>query len=252
VDAQRLLDSTQLSHESLCRIKTGMSALFSYAVRLGFVKVNPIRDTKVEGRRSSFNGHAYTLADVKWMLERLPEPARTIVGVAAFSGLREAEIRGLKWEDYDQNFIYVRRSLWRRNVSDTKTPSSEASVPVISTLKKMLDDHKKRSAGEWIFTGPKKKFSLNLDNVSRRDIKPVIGERWRGWHAFRRGLGTTLFELGVPAETAKVILRHSAVAVTQKHYIKLKAAKEGLAAMNVLQKAVAKSGPLVGRRKPRK
>ena len=65
------------------------------------------------------------------------------------------------------------------------------------------------------------------------------------------GLGTILFDLGVPAETAKIILRHSAVAVTQ-HYIKLRSAKEGRAAMNKLEKAIAKSGPLMGRRKPRK
>jgi integrase len=246
VHAQRLLD---LSHESLRRIKTGMSALFSYAVRLGFTKVNPIRETKVEGRRSSFNGHAYTLEDVLWMLERLPEPARTVVGVAAFSGLREAEIRGLRWDDYDREFIHVRRSLWRRHIAETKTSSSEASVPVIGTLRKMLDAHKRRTSGEWVFTGPKKKFSLNLDNVSRRDIKPVIGERWRGWHAFRRGLGTILFDLGVPAETAKIILRHSAVAVTQKHYIKLRAAKEGVAAMWKLEKAIGRRGPKVGRKK---
>ncbi|HWZ82834.1 MAG TPA: tyrosine-type recombinase/integrase [Terriglobales bacterium] len=252
--AQRLLDSTDLSHQSLCRIKTGMSALFGYAIRLGFIdkKANPIRETIVEGTRSSFNGHAYTLAEVKWMLERLPEPARTVVGVAAYSGLRLAEIRGLRWEDYDGKFIHVHRSLWRRHVSDTKTSHSEASVPVAPALKKMLDDHKRRSVGEWIFTGPKKKFSLNLDNLARRDILPVVADRWHGWHAFRRGLGTILFDLGVPAESAKIILRHSAVAVTQKHYIKLQAAKEGVAAMDKLQKAIQKSGPKVGHRKSSK
>jgi integrase len=228
-----------------------MSALFSYAVRLGFTKVNPIRETKVEGKRSSFNGHAYTLEDVMWMLKRLPEPARTVVGVAAFSGLREAEIRGLRWDDYDGEFIHVLRSVWRRHIADTKTSSSEASVPVISTLKKMLDAHKRRSAGEWVFTGLKKKFSLNLDNVARRAIKPVLLERWHGWHAFRRGLATILFDLGVPAETAKIILQHSAVAVPQKHYIKLQTAKGGRAAMNKLQKAIGKSGLVVGRKKVR-
>jgi integrase len=108
----------------------------------------------------------------------------------------------------------------------------------------LLDAHKRRDGrGPWIFAGPKKGFSLSLDNLSRREIKPTIGDRWRGWHAFRRGLGTILCGLGVPAETAKVILRHSAVAVTQKHYIKLKSANEGRAAMNKLEKAIAKSGP---------
>jgi len=253
VDAQRVLDSTALSHSSLQRIKTGMSALCGYAVRLGFIDSNPIRETKVEGRRSSFEGHAYSLADVLWMLERLPEPSRTVVGVAAFAGLREAEIRGLRWDDYDQQFIHVRRSLWRSHVAETKTQASQDSVPVISALRKMLDAHKRRDGSSaWIFAGPKKGFSLSLDNLSRREIKPVIGDRWRGWHAFRRGLGTILFDLGVPAETAKIILRHSAVAVTQKHYIKLRSAKQGRAAMSKLQKAIAKSGPLVGQRKRRR
>ena len=244
VDAQRLLDETKLSHASLSRIKTGMSALFGHAVRLGFVTMNPIRDTKVEGRRSTFNGHAYTLEDVKWMLTKLPEPSRTVVAVAAYAGLREAEIRGLRWSDYDGEFLHVRSTVWRCHEADTKTTASEASVPVISTLRKMLDAHKRRSSGEWIFAGPKKGFSLSLDNLSRRVIAPKIGDRWHGWHAFRRGIGTSLFELGVPAETAKIILRHSAVAVTQKHYIKLQAAKEGRAAMDKLQKAIRK-----GRRK---
>jgi integrase len=250
VDAQQVLDSIPLSHASLQRIKTCMSALFSYAVRLGFIAFNPIRETKVEGRRSTFEGHAYSLDDVLWMLENLPEPSRTVVGVAAFAGLREAEIRGLRWEDYDQQLIHVRRSLWRTHIAETKTPASEDSVPVIRPLKKLLDAHKKRDGrGPWIFAGPKKGFSLSLDNLSRREIKPAIGDRWRGWHAFRRGLGTILYGLGVPAETAKVILRHSAVAVTQKHYIKLKSAKEGRAAMDKLEKAIAKSGPPVGRKK---
>ncbi len=250
VDAQRVLDGIQLSHGTLQRIKTCMSALFSYAVRLGFVEFNPIRETKVEGRRSTFDGHAYSLDDVLWMLEKLPEPSKTVVGVAAFAGLREAEIRGLRWEDYDGRLIHVRRSLWRTHVAETKTVASEDSVPVIRPLKKLLDAHKRRDGrGPWIFAGPKKGFSLSLDNLSRREIKPAIGDRWRGWHSFRRGLGTILYGLGVPAETAKVILRHSAVAVTQKHYIKLKSAKEGRAAMNKLEKAIAKSGPVVGRKK---
>src|SRR5271154_1018115 len=42
--AQEVLDSIKLSHQSLLRIKTGMSAIFSYAARLGIVTVNPVRE----------------------------------------------------------------------------------------------------------------------------------------------------------------------------------------------------------------
>ena len=43
---------------------------------------------------------------------------------------------------------------------------------------------------------------------------------WRGWHAFRRGLATNLYALGVPDKEIQAILRHSNIAVTQSFYIK--------------------------------
>ena len=43
---------------------------------------------------------------------------------------------------------------------------------------------------------------------------------WKGWHAFRRGLATTLHQLGTPDKEIQGILRHSNVAITQGSYIK--------------------------------
>jgi integrase len=43
---------------------------------------------------------------------------------------------------------------------------------------------------------------------------------WHGWHAARRGLGTNLYQLGVPNEVIQAILRHSNVNVTLGYYIK--------------------------------
>jgi integrase len=241
--AQQVLDGIAgLSHSSLLRIKTAMSAIFSHAIRLGFLLgSNPVREARAKGKRTDPQLHAYTLKEVQWMLERLAEPARTVVALAAFSGLRESEIRGLQWSDFDGSYLHVRRSIWRTHVGDTKTKESASTVPVISPLHKILDLHKQRDGvGPWIFVGQKKGFALNLDNLCARDIRPIIGTRWHGWHGFRRGLATNLFELGVPVETAKIILRHANVATTQAHYVVLKSAREGAAAMRMLEKAVTK------------
>jgi len=241
--AQLVLDGmATLSHSSVTGIKVTMSAVFSYAVRLGFLNgSNPVREARAEGQRTDPQLHAYTLKECQWMLERLDEPARTVVAVAAFTGLRESEIRGLQWTDYDGAYLHVRRSIWRTHVGATKTRESANAVPVISPLRKILDLHKRRDGvGPWIFTGLKKGFALNLDNLCARDIRPVVGERWHGWHGFRRGLATNLFELGVPVETAKIILRHANVATTQAHYVVLKSQREGQAAMRKLEQAVSK------------
>jgi integrase len=158
------------------------------------------------------------------MLARLGEPARTVVALAAFSGLREGEIRGLQWGDYRDGLLCVGRSVWRTHVGETKTSESTNAVPVIAPLAKLLDGHKRGNGhAVWMFAGAKMKRPLNLANLARRSIIPVIGaDAWRGWHAFRRGRATNLFSIGVPPEVAQRILRHEDVATTQAHYVMLK------------------------------
>jgi len=140
--------------------------------------------------------------------------------------------------------------VWRRDVGQAKTRESKGSVPVIAPLKKVLDAHRGSSNGAvWIFQGTKNGFALNLDNLTGREIRPVLGDRWHGWHAFRRGIATVLFGLGVDAEVASMILRHSDSAVTRRHYIKLQSHKEGAAAMRRLEKSLVGKGQLRGKQK---
>jgi integrase len=65
--------------------------------------------------------------------------------------------------------------------------------------------------------------ALDLDNLADRVIKPVFKAnclKWKGWHAYRRGLATNLHELGVPDKVIQAILRHEDVSTTQRSYIK--------------------------------
>src|SRR5262249_49261374 len=58
-----------------------------------------------------------------------------------------------------------------------------------------------------------------------------------GWHAFGRGLGTNLAELGVDELTIQPILRHANVATTRAPYIKVRNPKVE-AAMQLLDGAL--------------
>jgi len=50
---------------------------------------------------------------------------------------------------------------------------------------------------------------------------PALFE-WHGFHAFRRGLGTRLYNNGTPIETVAKVLRHgSGSEVTLKHYVEI-------------------------------
>jgi len=87
---QRLLDArSSLSQGSVLRIKTGASALLSHAIRLGFIDgANVAREARAEGKRTDADTYAYNLDEVLLMLERVSEPAHTVIAVAAFAGLR--------------------------------------------------------------------------------------------------------------------------------------------------------------------
>lgn len=124
------------------------------------------------------------------------------MALAAFSGLRKSEIQGLRREDLKDEELYVRRSAWRPThvVEQTKTQASKAPVPVVPILAKYLKAHRNGSTSEgFIFAGPLKKKPLDLRNLAKRMIRPALDKAkipWSGWHGFRRGLATTLYELG--------------------------------------------------------
>lgn len=188
-------DKPDLSHSSLLRMKAILSAVFIFARQEDVLRgANPMQGVKTEGRRYKPERIAYKLEDIQAMLSKLEEPARTVVTVAAFTGLRASEIRGLRWEDFSGDEIRVVRSVWRTHVGPTKTEQSgENPVPVIPILRRALEQHRKRNPGDgYIFAGEKRGDPLNLDNLSRRVLSNKLGAAWKGWHGFRRGLGTNL------------------------------------------------------------
>jgi integrase len=66
------------------------------------------------------------------------------------------------------------------------------------------------------------RWPLDLHNLANRVIRPALQKAntpWPGWHGFRRGLATVLYELGIEPKTRQAILRHADVTVTERHYV---------------------------------
>jgi integrase len=173
------------------------------------------------------------------MLGILPEPAATAVAVAAFTGARKGEIRGLLWEDYDGSAIKVKRAVWRSHVDEPKREKSKGAIPVIAQLKLFLEGHRVRSGNPrqgCILQSPQGK-PLNLDALAKDVIRPAFKTAklpWYGWHAFRRGLATNLNRLGVPDKVIQQILRHANVTTTMNIYVKM-VSQDATAAMKTLE-----------------
>jgi hypothetical protein len=186
---------------------------------------NPMRDVVLPKAKPCGETYAYSLEEITQMLNVLSEPAATIVAAAAFTGARKGELRGFLWESYDGERIFISQSFWRGHAQPPKTKHSSAPVPVIAQLANRLDGHRMLSGNPeygLMFPSPGG-TAVNLDALVVNVIRPALrnaGLSWRGWHAFRRGLATTLHRLRVPDKTIQAVLRHSNVAVTQGCYIK--------------------------------
>ena len=253
----------EFTRSTLHHLRSLLSAIFRHAIQQGYlVGANPIREASIPSAPEGHETYAYSLQEVMQMLRLLPDPARTIVAVAAFLGLRRGEIRGLEWPDYTGDEIRVKRSVWESVTNEPKTRKSKAPVPVIVPMRRLLDQYRKSHGNPAIgpIFGTMKKTPLSLNNVLNRQILPALnvcvcgkteddhekedheykrGTRpeWHGWHAFRRGLATNLHDLGVQDKTIQAILRHANVAVTQNSYIKT-LDSQSIAAMRQLESLV--------------
>jgi hypothetical protein len=64
---------------------------------------------------------------------------------------------------------------------------------------------------------------MDLDKLAQLVIRPVvelIGMEWYGWHGFRRGIASNLYELGADEKIVQRVLRHAKAHVTKERYIK--------------------------------
>ena len=244
VDIQRVLDAVadgkMRANSTFKHFKAFLSAAFTFAIRKGFISINPVYEAEAPDGLPP-RTQAYSLAEVKAMQKILPEPARTIVLTLALTGLRVGELTGLRWDDinFDAEELTVNRTVWQGKPGETKTFSSQASIPLPQPVKEALLNHRRRSRGEYVFTGARDGKPIIPDNIKRRVIVPAFqkaGISWRGWHSFRRGTATILKDLAVDDLVISRILRHDDVETTRKLYVK-NVHKPARQAMAKLEKA---------------
>ena len=212
-------ENPQLNKTTLQHVKNFFSGVWTHALRMGHTdRDNPWRSVAIPNAPEAGETYAYSPQEIETILKATPEPYDLVILVAACTGLRKSEIRGLRWSDWDYatSTLTVNRAVWGSHVKTTKSTASKAPVPVVPVLAARLGDGKRSGT---IFKGSTGE-PLNLDNLARRVIIPAVGSTWHGWHAFRRGLATYLHAQGVPDKEIQAILRHENVAITQKSYVK--------------------------------
>jgi integrase len=171
-----------------------------------------------------------TPVEIKELLDRLALRERTLVLLAASTGLRQSELFGLKWLDIDFELktMSVTRSIVCGVVGPCKTEASQKPVPlnphVADTLAEWKEECRYRKPGDWVFASARHRGRTPYwgPAILPKYIQPVareVGiEKRIGWHTFRHTYSTLLRSVGTEFKVMQELLRHSSFRSTLDIY----------------------------------
>ena len=179
-EVESWLRSLPLAKSTCAKIRNLMSVLFNHAWRHELFDRNPIRLVRQSAKRRT----APTVLipnEIKPLADHLNIRERTLVLLAASTGLRQSELFGLKWGDIDfeNGTMTVTRSITYGVVGRCKTESSQKPVPVHSILADALVQWRDRcfyrKPDDWIFASENQRGRNPYwgQAILRRTIRPA-------------------------------------------------------------------------------
>ena len=156
VDVEGWLRRLPIARSSRAKIRSIMSILFNHACRYELFDCNPMRFVRQGAKRRSAPD-VLTAAEIRTLVDHLALRERTLVLLAASTGLPQSELFGLKWRDVDfeHGELSVVRSIVFGVIGRCKTESSQKPVPLHPLLGEALLNWRKTckftGCDDWIF-----------------------------------------------------------------------------------------------------
>lgn len=206
-----------------------MSVLFNHACRYEFFDRNPIRLVRQSAKRKAAP-NVLTAGEIKTLVEELELREKTLVLLAASTGLRQSEMFGLKWRDIDFDLkpINVTRSIVYGVVGQCKTEASQRPVPAHPMLLEAVAAWKQQQLhkrpDDWVFARRRHRGRKPVwgQAILRKFFRPKAQElgisRQFGWHTFRHTYSTLLRSAGTEFKVMQELLRHSSMRSTLDVY----------------------------------
>src|SRR5262249_46609411 len=146
-----------------------------------------------------------------------------IVRTAAYTGLRQGELRALRWADVDftRGEIVVSRALSAGVEGETKGREVR-SVPLTSRAREALEGQRERSAytasSELVFCGPSGTV-LDESALRRRyeNARDAAGLRPLRFHDLRHTFGSLLAADGMDLVSVQALMGHSQLSTTERY-----------------------------------
>lgn len=238
---QKLYNDLKEEDYAIASIKVVSAILngcLQQAMRNGLIERNPVKLAELPRTGEKKARQAMTREQQDLFMKYAKESyLYNLFAVMLRTGMRNGEIRGLKYTDIDRkkNVLHVQRTLKYIEgvgyVEDTpKTKTSKRDIPLTSDILKLLEeqwrywDFEITIFDRYLFCnengGP-----LHSDRIQteiNRTIRKIHADGYEFEritpHVFRHTFATRAIEAGMPPQVLKTILGHSSLAMTMDLY----------------------------------
>jgi integrase len=234
----------EVTDSNINRALAGLRRLFNFAVSREYMEESPFPKTPKSGLfYSDQKGlrNFFTEEQMEKIVEASPEWLRPLVLTSYYTGLREGELLGLRWEwiDLKDGVIYL---------PSTKTlKDATGRGQKVVMQRELIDLFKglpKRS--EWVFCQPDGEpfKQWHVYKPFKQILKSLeIDTRQYSWKELRHTTASLMHRKGVPALVIKDQLRHTNVKTTVDFYIGADVDYQ----REMIEKLILNSGKIVGK-----
>jgi integrase len=235
-----IAEANDFTTESISKTKHVFSRVFSFGSENELIapNLNPVKACNIKGvGQKSKHKKIVVPPEVAWKIAMsLPIMHRTLVLLAAGTGMRISELLGLRWGDIDFNSkkITLNRTWVYGRIEAGKTEESREPVVLGERTGEFLKEWQRETPyakeTDWVFASAKLRGARPISGSQfvKDYLRPkflehgLIDAEYKGragLHAFRHSLATVLIvEEKVDPKTAQGILRHTNSGMTMDVY----------------------------------
>ena len=199
--------------DTLGKIKGIASRVFSYAVGMGVITVNPVRDLPNDVFKKKKQKHYATITDPKeigWLLRTIEGhkgsyQVRNALIMAPYVFLRPGELVNLTWDEVDFNDRIIRVKGARMKMKkDHLIPMSGQVLDILKNLSYI------ETNSNYVFSSPRNKNKPITTNALLVSIRSLgISKEQFTTHGYRHMASTRLNELGYRSDVIERQLSHT-------------------------------------------
>ena len=188
-----------------------LRVIYKRALRDGEATQNPCQGIDLPAREEAERTPP-TRADAVDLVAGVEDDRQALWATALYAGLRKGELRALAWGDldFDQGVIRVERSMdGRGRLVAPKSRAGRRSVPMPTTLRTLLIEHKLRAGGStYVFGRGERPLPLHVQRTANGF----------GLHDCRHAYASFMIAAGCNLKTLSAFMGHSSVTITADRY----------------------------------